>query len=185
MQAKHPGDRPETCPIDLTSTSPALSATGRRPTSGCSSDAIDGDARRFAREDSVEQAWRIVAPILDLTDSPAPYDRGSWGPAEADRVAAGDRWHQPAPPPSGGRSGYRRPMCRSIKTLREPYTEQVTEADMHAAALQYVRKVSGFRKPAAHNAAAFDRAVDAIAAATRTLLEEIEVRPAPHRQRAG
>ena len=53
-------------------------------------------------------------------------------------------------------------MCRSIKTLREPYTEHVTEADMHAAALQYVRKVSGFRTPAAHNADAFNEAVDAI-----------------------
>ncbi len=76
-------------------------------------------------------------------------------------------------------------MCRSIKTLREPFTEQVTEADMHAAALQYVRKVSGFRKPAAHNAAAFDRAVDTIAAATASLLDDLEVRHAHHTQRAG
>ncbi|HEY5186023.1 MAG TPA: DUF2277 domain-containing protein [Actinomycetes bacterium] len=67
-------------------------------------------------------------------------------------------------------------MCRSIKTLREPYTEQVTEADVRAAALQYVRKVSGFRTPAAHNAAAFDRAVDAVAAATAELLDRLEVR---------
>ena len=67
-------------------------------------------------------------------------------------------------------------MCRSIKTLREPYTEQVTEADVRAAALQYVRKVSGFRTPAAHNAVAFDRAVDAVAAATAELLDRLEVR---------
>ena len=67
-------------------------------------------------------------------------------------------------------------MCRSIKTLREPYTEQVTEDDVRAAALQYVRKVSGFRTPAAHNAAAFDRAVDAVAAATADLLDHLEVR---------
>lgn len=67
-------------------------------------------------------------------------------------------------------------MCRSIKTLREPYTEQVTEADVRAAALQYVRKVSGFRTPAAHNAVAFDRAVDAVAAATDELLDRLEVR---------
>ena len=67
-------------------------------------------------------------------------------------------------------------MCRSIKTLREPYTEQVTEADVRAAALQYVRKVSGFRTPAAHNAAAFDRAVDAVAAAKAELLDRLEVR---------
>lgn len=67
-------------------------------------------------------------------------------------------------------------MCRSIKTLREPYTEQVTEADVRAAALQYVRKVSGFRTPAAHNAVAFERAVDAVAVATAELLDRLEVR---------
>jgi hypothetical protein len=69
-------------------------------------------------------------------------------------------------------------MCRSIKTLREPYTEQATVDDMHAAALQYVRKVSGFRTPAAHNADAFNAAVDAITEATRTLLDQLEVRGA-------
>ncbi len=69
-------------------------------------------------------------------------------------------------------------MCRSIKTLREPYTEQATVDDMHAAALQYVRKVSGFRTPAAHNADAFNNAVDAITAATRELLGQLEVRGA-------
>jgi hypothetical protein len=69
-------------------------------------------------------------------------------------------------------------MCRSIKTLREPYTEQATVDDMHAAALQYVRKVSGFRAPAAHNADAFNTAVDAITAATRELLGQLEVRGA-------
>ncbi|MFI5485184.1 DUF2277 family protein [Micromonospora echinaurantiaca] len=67
-------------------------------------------------------------------------------------------------------------MCRSIKTLREPYVAEVTPADVDAAALQYVRKISGFRKPAAHNAAAFGAAVTAVAAATRTLLEQLEVR---------
>jgi hypothetical protein len=67
-------------------------------------------------------------------------------------------------------------MCRSIKTLREPYTEDVTEADIEAAALQYVRKISGFRAPAAHNAEAFDAAVAAVAAATRDLLQGLHVR---------
>lgn len=67
-------------------------------------------------------------------------------------------------------------MCRSIKTLREPYQHEVTEADVRAAALQYVRKVSGFRAPAAHNAEAFDRAVGAVAAATQDLLDGITVR---------
>ena len=67
-------------------------------------------------------------------------------------------------------------MCRSIKTLREPYAQEVTEADMRAAALQYVRKVSGFRTPAAHNAEVFERAVAAITDATHDLLGHLEVR---------
>ncbi|MBB5479761.1 DUF2277 family protein [Micromonospora parathelypteridis] len=69
-------------------------------------------------------------------------------------------------------------MCRSIKTLREPFTPQVTDADVEAAALQYVRKISGFRAPAAHNAAAFDAAVAAVAEATRDLLDQLVVRGA-------
>jgi hypothetical protein len=67
-------------------------------------------------------------------------------------------------------------MCRSIKTLREPFTEDVTADDVRAAALQYVRKISGFRTPAAHNAEAFEAAVDAVAAATQQLLDRLEVR---------
>ncbi|TDC78824.1 DUF2277 domain-containing protein [Micromonospora sp. KC606] len=67
-------------------------------------------------------------------------------------------------------------MCRSIKTLREPYVPEVTPADIQAAALQYVRKISGFRTPAAHNAEAFEAAVQAVAAATATLLDQLQVR---------
>jgi hypothetical protein len=67
-------------------------------------------------------------------------------------------------------------MCRSIKTLREPYTEQVTDADVRAAALQYVRKISGFRTPAGHNAEAFEDAVASVAAATQHPLDHLEVR---------
>jgi hypothetical protein len=72
-------------------------------------------------------------------------------------------------------------MCRSIKTLREPYTPEVTDADIDAAALQYVRKISGFRAPAAHNAEAFDAAVSAVADATRNLLGQLVVRSSPSR----
>jgi hypothetical protein len=67
-------------------------------------------------------------------------------------------------------------MCRSIKTLRPPYTAETTAEDIHAAALQYVRKVSGFRAPAAHNVAAVDNAVDAVAQATAELLATMVVR---------
>ena len=70
-------------------------------------------------------------------------------------------------------------MCRSIKTLRPPaIPEEATEEEMRAAALQYVRKVSGFRAPAAHNREAFDRAVDEITEATHKLLDSLEVRGA-------
>jgi hypothetical protein len=69
-------------------------------------------------------------------------------------------------------------MCRSIKTLRPPFEDDVTDEDVRAAALQYVRKVSGFRTPATHNTAAFERAVAAVAAATAELLGSIEVRGA-------
>jgi hypothetical protein len=69
-------------------------------------------------------------------------------------------------------------MCRSIKTLRPPFTEDVTDEDMRAAAVQYVRKISGFHRPAAHNVEAFDRAVDAVHEATASLLAELQVRGA-------
>lgn len=67
-------------------------------------------------------------------------------------------------------------MCRSIKTLRPPYAEEVTDEDVRAAALQYVRKISGFRSPAAHNAEAFDEAVEEVARATEKLLAGLRVR---------
>ncbi|MFI9543247.1 DUF2277 domain-containing protein [Streptomyces sp. NPDC052016] len=68
-------------------------------------------------------------------------------------------------------------MCRSIKTLRPPVlAEEATEEEIRAAALQYVRKVSGFRAPAAHNREVFDKAVEAIAGATAELLGGLEIR---------
>jgi len=67
-------------------------------------------------------------------------------------------------------------MCRSIKTLRPPFVEETSTDDVRAAALQYVRKVSGFRAPASHNAEAFDAAVDAVTAATQRLLDDLVVR---------
>ncbi len=67
-------------------------------------------------------------------------------------------------------------MCRSIQTLRPPFHEEPTAQEIRAAALQYVRKISGFRTPAAHNADAFDAAVDAVTAATEQLLADLVVR---------
>jgi hypothetical protein len=70
-------------------------------------------------------------------------------------------------------------MCRSIKTLRPPYVEAPTEEEMAAAALQYVRKISGMRAPAKVNVEAFDRAVAAVTEATHELLDSLEIRRRP------
>jgi len=70
-------------------------------------------------------------------------------------------------------------MCRSIKTLRPPYADEVTDDDVRAAALQYVRKIAGMRAPSTVNREAFDRAVDEIAHVTAHLLDELVVRPSP------
>jgi hypothetical protein len=73
-------------------------------------------------------------------------------------------------------------MCRSIKTLRPPYTDDVTQDDVHAAALQYVRKVAGMRAPSGANAEAFEQAVQDVAAVTEHLLDRLVVRAAPARR---
>ena len=64
-------------------------------------------------------------------------------------------------------------MCRSIKTLRRP-EGRASEEEIAAAALQYVRKVSGYRAPSQRNTKAFDAAVTEVGRASRRLLEELE-----------
>lgn len=64
-------------------------------------------------------------------------------------------------------------MCRSIKTLRSSEA-QATPEEIHAAALQYVRKISGYRIPAKRNQEIFDRAVEEVAQATQDLLARLE-----------
>ncbi len=66
-------------------------------------------------------------------------------------------------------------MCRSIKQLRQ-LERSPTEEEIQAAALQFVRKVSGYRKPSSTNKPAFDLAVAEIAASTRQLLEHLNVK---------
>lgn len=73
-------------------------------------------------------------------------------------------------------------MCRSIQTLRPPFAVDVTADDVHAAALQYVRKVAGMRAPSAANREVFAAAVAAVAAATQDLLDELVVRPVADRE---
>jgi glucose-6-phosphate 1-dehydrogenase len=58
--------------------------------------AMRGDATRFTRQDGIEEAWRVMQPLLEAPPPVHPYAKGSWGPAEADRLLAGyGRWHEP------------------------------------------------------------------------------------------
>ena len=66
-------------------------------------------------------------------------------------------------------------MCRSIKTLRAQ-EEPPTDEEIRAAALQYVRKISGYRVPSRANAEVFEGAVDEIAGATKQLLDRLVVK---------
>ena len=69
-------------------------------------------------------------------------------------------------------------MCRNIKTLFN-FEPPVTDDEIHAAALQFVRKVSGFNKPSKANEAAFLTAVDKVAAVSRKLLNSLETNAPP------
>jgi hypothetical protein len=69
-------------------------------------------------------------------------------------------------------------MCRSIHTLYN-FEPEASEEEVRAAAVQYVRKISGFTKPSQANAQAFDRAVEAVAAATGRLLDELVTSASP------
>jgi hypothetical protein len=72
-------------------------------------------------------------------------------------------------------------MCRNIHTLYN-FEPPATRKEVHDAALQYVRKISGFTKPSQANAAAFERAVEAVTAASARLLDDL-VTTAPPRNR--
>jgi hypothetical protein len=69
-------------------------------------------------------------------------------------------------------------MCRNIRTLYN-FEPPATDEEVRGAALQYVRKISGFTKPSQANAESFERAVDAVAAASRQLLDELSTMAPP------
>jgi hypothetical protein len=74
-------------------------------------------------------------------------------------------------------------MCRSIHTLYN-FEPEATDEEVRAAALQYVRKISGFTKPSSANAEAFARAVDAVTDASRQLLTELVTSATPRDREA-
>jgi hypothetical protein len=69
-------------------------------------------------------------------------------------------------------------MCRNIRTLYN-FEPHATDEEIHASAIQYVRKISGFTKPSQANADAFERAVDAVAAISAQLLDELVTNAPP------
>jgi hypothetical protein len=69
-------------------------------------------------------------------------------------------------------------MCRNIRTLYN-FEPPATDDEVRAAALQYVRKISGFTKPSKANAEAFDHAIEAVAAVSRELLGQLETAAPP------
>jgi hypothetical protein len=75
-------------------------------------------------------------------------------------------------------------MCRNIKRLRHGH-EPPSDEELHNAALQFIRKISGFRIPSQTNEAAFDRAVRDVAAVGRVLFDSLEIRGPAHSHRTA
>ncbi len=98
-RAKRPGEVMEGDPVELQVVEEILEAHGRpmQPYERLLGDAMVGDATLFARQDVVEAAWAVVDPVLQRLPTIYPYEPGSWGPAEGDRlVAEVGGWNTPA-----------------------------------------------------------------------------------------
>ena len=98
-RAKHPGEAMTGDNVELYLSNETATEMGAYER--LIGDAMKGDANLFAREDGVIAAWRIVEPILGNAAPIFEYDKGSWGPGEANRLLApGTRWHDPVKTPS-------------------------------------------------------------------------------------
>jgi len=105
LQAKTPGQHLDSQKVDVAVDFAAALGERREAYERLLDDALAGVPRRFAREDIVEQTWRVVQSALDsaagattggIAAAVHPYFRGSWGPAEAERILHGDKWYPPA-----------------------------------------------------------------------------------------
>ncbi len=92
LQAKTPGQDLDSQSVDVAVDFAAALGRRRGAYERLLDDALAGLPRRFARQDVVEQTWRIIQPALDVPGAVHPYFRGSWGPSEADRILGGDTW---------------------------------------------------------------------------------------------
>ncbi|MHB1063031.1 MAG: glucose-6-phosphate dehydrogenase [Georgenia sp.] len=95
VQAKRPGQELATQAVDLDVDFSEALGERQEPYERLLDDALDGNTRRFARQDGVENAWRVVQPALDAPSMVHPYERGTWGPVEADALLHGGHWHPP------------------------------------------------------------------------------------------
>jgi glucose-6-phosphate 1-dehydrogenase len=92
----HRADKAGPAPITLDMEFAEEGGEGPTPYEVLLQAALDGDATRFTRQDSVEEAWRVMQPLLDAPPAVHPYEPGSWGPAEGDKLLAGfGSWHHP------------------------------------------------------------------------------------------
>lgn len=98
VQAKQPGERLVSHPVELDVDFERVLGARQEAYERLLGDALDGNPARFAREDGVENAWRVVQPLLDQPGPVHHYRPGSWGPPQADVVVAGHQgWHDPTP----------------------------------------------------------------------------------------
>ena len=98
VQAKQPGERLVSHPVELDVDFERVLGVRQQAYERLLGDALEGNPARFAREDSVENAWRVVQPLLDHPGPVHRYRPGSWGPPQADTVVVGDPgWHNPSP----------------------------------------------------------------------------------------
>jgi glucose-6-phosphate 1-dehydrogenase len=96
VQAKEAGDQPSLRTIDLSLTFSDELGDPPEPYERLLAEALRGDAKLFVREDSEEQTWRIVQPLLDAPPPVEPYAPGSWGPAAAGQLLTGHpSWRRP------------------------------------------------------------------------------------------
>ena len=97
LQAKTPGPHLDSQEVDISVDFAAALGERSAAYERLLGDAIAGSPRRFARQDVVEETWRIVQPIIDQPGPVHPYFRGSWGPSEAERLLGdGDHWYEPS-----------------------------------------------------------------------------------------
>jgi glucose-6-phosphate 1-dehydrogenase len=96
MEAKEPGEHLTSRGVDLGLDFQHVLGTRRGAYERLLGDALDGNPVRFARQDGVEAAWRIVQPLLDAPGPVHTYPTGSWGPADAAAIAdVAGGWHAP------------------------------------------------------------------------------------------